>query len=281
MLAWGLSLRLARIHYPETMLVTDRAGKTLLVDRLGLSFTHVSTELDRIDKTDVGWWALGKLVAYSLQEQPFLHLDSDVFLWKPLPERVIAAPVFAQCPENFHAAEEWRGPLEIENAFAEHGLVLPLEWKWSRSRGGSRFREENCGIVGGTRADFLRYYANLAIDLVLRPENAAAWKKFSVKEGYNMIVEQFLLAACVDFHSSHPESPFSGIDIRYLFPSFEDAYQPASAARAGFTHLLGHAKSDAAIARRLEQRVQREDPKYYRHCVWLNQNREALAGLGV
>src|ERR1700730_8204794 len=41
LLAWGLSLRLARKHYPETHLVTDEAGAELLVERLGLSFTHV------------------------------------------------------------------------------------------------------------------------------------------------------------------------------------------------------------------------------------------------
>jgi hypothetical protein len=272
LLAWGLSLRLARRHYPETVLVTDHGGKALLVDQLGLSFTHVCLELDRIDSANSGWWALGKLIAYSLQDAPFLHLDADVFLWKPLPERVVNAPVFAQCPEHGHSADEWCGPLETENAFADHGLALPDEWVWSRARGGRFFREENCGIVGGRRVDFLRYYANLAVDLVLRPANAPAWERFlcSDKELYNMIVEQFLLAACVDFHRYHPESPFAGIDIRYLFPSFDDAFQPASAARAGFTHLLGHTKANAAVARRLEDRVRREDPAFYRHCMRLS-----------
>src|SRR5450432_369119 len=100
LLAWGLSHRLARQHYPETVLITDNAGKRLLVDQLGLELTHVSTELERLQSVDPGWWALGKLVAYGLQDQPFVHLDTDVFLWKPLPPRLVSAPVFSQCPED-------------------------------------------------------------------------------------------------------------------------------------------------------------------------------------
>ena len=41
LLAWGLSLRLAQAHYPETVLVTDSPGRALLIDRLDLPFTHV------------------------------------------------------------------------------------------------------------------------------------------------------------------------------------------------------------------------------------------------
>ena len=44
LLAWGLSLATARRHFPETVLVTDREGKKLLVDTLGLQFGTVSTE---------------------------------------------------------------------------------------------------------------------------------------------------------------------------------------------------------------------------------------------
>jgi hypothetical protein len=277
LLSWGLSVQLASKHYPETVLVTDKAGKALLVDRLGLSFTHVSTELERLRKVDVGWWAVGKIVAYSLQTESFVHLDNDVFLWKPLPQRLVQSPVFSQCPENFHTAEEWSGPAHVERAFAQHGLTLPAEWEWSRSHGGDRFREDNCGIVGGTRTDFLRYFANLALDVVMNPQNAPAWARLPEKEGYNMIVEQFLLGACLDYHRFHPDSPYRGISMRYLFPSFEQSFDEQNAARAGFTHLLGDAKSHPYIAGRLEERIKSADSAFYRHCVQLIQRQQASA----
>ena len=266
LLAWGLSLRLAQAHYPETVLVTDSPGRALLIDRLDLPFTHVSTELDRLRDTDPCWWALGKLVAYSLQDQPFVHLDTDVFLWQPLPDPVAGAPVLAQHPETYHVADDRCGPRIVEDAFERAGLSLPAEWEWSRSRLAGRFHEANCGILGGMNVGFIQYYARLALDLVLSPRHAAAWAAVAGKGGLNTTVEQFLLPACLDFHRFDPGSPHRGIYLRYLFPSTSAAFDPAQAARAGFTHLLGEAKQDARVTTRLEERLRREDAAFYRLC---------------
>ena len=75
LLAWRLSVEAASRHYRDTVLITDGAGKELLVDQLGLEFGEVSTELDRLESVDAGWWALGKIVTYGLQNRPFVHLD--------------------------------------------------------------------------------------------------------------------------------------------------------------------------------------------------------------
>ena len=101
LLAWILSFELARQYYPETVLVTDDQGARLLVDRLGLEFGEVSTDLNRLQTEDPDWWVLGKLWAYRQQTQPFVHIDADVFLWQPLPEQIVNAPVFTQSPEQF------------------------------------------------------------------------------------------------------------------------------------------------------------------------------------
>ena len=266
MLAWGLSLRLARQHYPETVLITDTPGKRLLVDRLGLEFQYVSTELDRLDDEDEGWWALGKLVAYSLQDRPFVHLDTDCFLWKALSPSVTSAPVFAQCPEIHSVQDEWDRPSRIEELFARHGRSLPVEWEWASSINTTSFREENCGVMGGNDIPFLRHFSQTSIDLVTDPALAALWAELPEKSGFNMIVEQFFLAACVDYHRSHPTSPFRGVGIRYLFDSWGAAFDPGEASRIGFTHLLGDVKSDPAVIVRLERRVATMDPAFHRHC---------------
>src|SRR4051794_18448095 len=83
-LAWGLSVHTAARYYSDTRLVTDTAGARVLVDLLGLPFAHVDTALDQLEPSDPGWWALGKLEAYRLQRDPFVHIDTDVFLWKRL-----------------------------------------------------------------------------------------------------------------------------------------------------------------------------------------------------
>jgi hypothetical protein len=266
LLAWGISLRAAQRHYPDTVLVTDLAGRRLLVDKLGLAFSEVSTELERLRDVDPKWWALGKLVAYSLQDRPFLHIDTDVFLWNPLPPHVVNAPVFAQNPEYpaVHPLSYPYGPLDIERAFAAEGIELPLEWQSERSRDDAYYPEENCGIVGGNRTDFLRYYSGLALDLVMNPRHRGAMARLGDK-GYNMIVEQFLLAACVRYHRRNPDSPFKGVKITHLFRGAHEAYEYQNSTRAGFTHLMC-AKSHPAVGRRMEERVKREDPAYFRQC---------------
>jgi hypothetical protein len=270
-MAWGLSLRLASRYFPETVLVTDTEGKAMLVDQLGLSFTHVVTDLDRLRDMDTGWWALGKLAAYRLQDAPFLHLDTDVFLWKAPPASLLAAPVFAQCPERHALENAWCGPEEVVNLFQRYRLDLPFEWKWALARSSGWFREENCGIMGANRVDFIRYYSDLALDMAMNPVNAEAWRTIPDKSGYNMVLEQFQLAACIDFHRFHPSSLFRGLRIEYLFPSWEASYNEGIAGRAGYTHLLGDAKTHPDIAARLERRMAEIDPTFHRRCLRLGQ----------
>lgn len=262
LLAWGISLSAARRHYPDTLLITDEYGKKLLIDELGLPFAEVSTELERVRGADPAWWALGKLIAYGMQDRPFVHIDTDVFLWNALPAELEKAAVFAQCPE-YYPRFSHHAP-QIETSFSAGNTELPAEWQWAVSRDDGFIKEANCGILGGARTDFIRYYAQLATDLILRPEYAKAWSQCGIRS--NMTVEQFLLMACADFHRFHPTSPYRGVTVRHLFPSQSDAFNPGCAARAGYTHLLGESKLSPGVGKRMEERVKRDDPSYFRRC---------------
>jgi hypothetical protein len=276
LLAWGLSLMLARKHFAETQLVTDTPGKAMLIDELGLQFDQVSTELDGLYSLDPGWWALGKLVAYSLQDRPFVHIDADVFLWKALPASLTSAPVFAQCPEQ-HAGNEWYEPRALERLFERHGLRAPVEWRWASSRITHSFREENCGILGANRVDFIHHYAQTAIRIVRDPAHAAAWAELPDKDGFNNRIEQFLLGACVDYHRINPRSVYRGVTLRYLFPSWSEAHNPRASARAGYTHLMGPgAKTNPDIMARLERRVAQLDPELALRCRRVAQSPVAM-----
>jgi hypothetical protein len=218
------------------------------------------------------------LLAYSLQDQPFVHIDTDVFLWKPLPPNLAEAPVFAQCRDHFSRTDWCYRPRDVEQAFAQEKLALPKEWEYVQSRD-TVLTAENCGILGGTNIDFLRYYSKQALDLVLRPQHAAAWSRLPDKKPYTIVIEQFFLSACVDFHRYHPRSPYRGVEVKHLFQSWEQAYDGNEAARLGFTHLIAGAKTSPVIARRLEERVRREDPAYVRVCERLLST-PTMRGLG-
>lgn len=266
LLAWVLSLETAKRHYPATSLMTDDAGARLLVDKVGLEFTTVSTGLSALADADPDWWVLGKLLAYRAQTAPFVHLDSDVFLWKRLPPHVEGATVFAQNPESFPlTGYSWYRPGAYDTILRSYDGWTPEEWRWYTSR--RRNQAVCCGILGGTSAGFLAYYADLAIQMIEHPRNAPAWRTIGSRIGDNILLEQYLLAACLEFHRHDADSPYAALDVRYLFESSEDAFDEGEAARVGYTHLIGSAKSNPALMARLEERVRRDYPDLYDRCV--------------
>jgi hypothetical protein len=267
LLSWLLSFEKAREHYPETCLVTDDEGARLLVDELGLAFEHVSTELNALNSHDPEWWALGKLYAYRIQDRPFIHIDNDVFLWKPLPESLARADVIAQSPEPFNSF--CYRPEKVEHALRHVPQSwMPEEWDWYR-RAGLEQRGDCCGIFGGTHNDFIHYYSDLAIRFLNDPANRQGWERLADKFGNMILLEQYLLAACVEYHHASQTSPFAGVTIEHLFDSCSDIYNPERVIEAGYTHLLGDAKKNPLVAARLEDRVRHDYPLQYEHCLGL------------
>lgn len=100
-MSWVLSVETARRHFSSNQSRHRHRGAALLVDELGLRFDEVSTNLDELLPSASGWWGLGKLMAYGYQTEPFIHVDSDVYLWSPLPDRLLTAPVPGQNLESF------------------------------------------------------------------------------------------------------------------------------------------------------------------------------------
>ncbi|MEO5929519.1 MAG: DUF6734 family protein [Candidatus Kapaibacterium sp.] len=266
LLAWILSVESARKHYPETALFTDDDGAAMLVEGIGLRFDHVSLELNALRDHDPEWWALGKIMTYRAQREPFIHIDNDVFLWKRLPERMERAPVCAQNPEYFMEGASYYKPELLEHALLGDGAGwLPEEWRWYRSMGGVQ-RAESCGIVGGSNTDFISYYADQAIRMVEHPDNARGWERLANRSEHNVLIEQYFLAACIE-HQRHHAAPDGDIGIEYLFNSLDDAFVPMRASQAGYTHLIADSKKSAALAERLERRVARDYPELYERCV--------------
>ncbi len=266
LLAWALSVETARQHYPDTWLITDDAGARMLVDGLGLPFTRVSTELNALAQHDPNWWTLGKIYAYRLQTEPFVHMDSDVFLWKKLPARLEHADVFAQHPNQLSASTWYYQPAQLERAISRTpGGWLPDEWHWYR-RTIKNQRAESTGLVGGNRVDFINSYAEASIRLMNDPRNQRTLQSLPDKHLHSLLIEEYLLAAFVEYHKASAVFSSSGIRIEYLFNSDADMWNPDRATQAGFTHLVASAKRNPLFAVKLENRVRCDYPELYERC---------------
>jgi uncharacterized protein DUF6734 len=267
LLSWILSVETVKRYYGPAILHTDDRGARMLVDGIGLEFDRVVTSLNALHQHDPAWWALGKLYAYRAQREPFVHLDSDVYLWQPLPDGLISAPVLAQNPEPFMPGYSYYQPEAIDAVLgAGNGGWVPPEWTWYRTSQIGQ-RGECCGVFGGNRVDFIRHYATQAVRLLEHGANRTAWQRLDRKVDHAILVEQYLLAACIEYHRAHGDSHYRDIDINYLFASMDDAFNPESAERAGYTHLIAGAKRNPAIAHDLESRVAEDYPDQYERCT--------------
>lgn len=256
--SWALSVELARQHYDELVLVTDDAGAAQLCGQLGLPFTEVSLDLNALDGINPEWWSLGKLLAYTKQHKPFVHIDSDVYLWKPLPADLTAAPIFAQNPEFIIHHQCTYEPVWFERALAtQAGTWLPECWYWYRRQDLPQIAP-CCGIVGGADPAIFRDYAAQGLEILTHPPNAIALEALGNKIGHMILVEQYLLGA----YSAHRDIPIS-----YLFPSVDDAFNATTSAEKGFTHLISDAKRSELLSDRLEARIVRDYPQYYERCA--------------
>jgi hypothetical protein len=255
--SWVLSVELARQHYDELVLVTDDAGAALLCDRLALPFTEVSRDLNALHGMDPEWWSLGKLLAFTKQQDRFVHIDNDVYLWKPIPDELTASPLFAQNPEFITLHQATYEPEWFERALAARaGTWLPECWRWYRRQSLPQIAP-CCGIVGGNDPAIFRDYGAQGLEILTHPDNASALQALGNKIGHMILVEQYFLGAY---------SAYRRIPIRYLFSSFDEAFNPANSAEKGFTHLISDAKRSELISERLEARIQRDFPHYYERC---------------
>ncbi len=254
MLSWALSVALARRHYTETHLVTDDRGAALLVDELRLPFTHVSRELNRLDDHDADWWALGKLYSYRLQTEPFVHIDGDVFLWKPLPAELQQSVVFAQSPETFDpdAKHTYYPARAVEQTIP----WLPRVWREYTTGTGTR-TASCCGILGGVDTHLIASYADLGIRIAECRRNRSSWATWGNKGGCNVLIEQMLLDAV---------TTAGGHQVQHLFPGEGDPYDSRQATAAGYTHLIGAAKRHPQVLADLESRVRAEFPALAARC---------------
>ncbi len=98
LMSWTLSCLSLRKHYDRVELYTDRRGYEVLIEKLHLPYTAVHVVYDD-DLCLPQHWAYAKIKTYSMQTEPFLHVDGDVYIGNPFCEELLHAPLVVQNEE--------------------------------------------------------------------------------------------------------------------------------------------------------------------------------------
>ncbi|TAL66622.1 MAG: hypothetical protein EPN88_08140 [Bacteroidetes bacterium] len=205
-MAWTLSCLQFKKFYDNVELVTDKRGKQLLIDILNLPYTSVRVELDCLNHYPTSLWTLPKIYTYKIQEEPFIHVDGDVFIWEKFGKNVESAQLCSQQLVIDHKPQY----ITIEE-IETHLNFIPACIRKNRAEN-KVLRISNAGLFGGTDLDFFREFVKLSFEFV--DKNLSQLSK--LKSGnFGMIFEEYL------FYCLAKEK---GIEVTYLLEPLVDNF---------------------------------------------------------
>lgn len=252
LMSWTLSCLSLREHYDEVALYTDERGKHVLIDLLHLPYTEVHVVYD--DELCLPQhWAYAKVKTYSLQTRPFLHVDGDVFLPKPIPEDLSVAPLIAQNREIGTAY--YKGMMDKVLSYSD--IILPDYIK--KSLQDDSILSYNMGLFGGTDVIFIQRYCEEVFRFM--EENHMNDTNYKHSEVWcNILFEQIFLAVLAKKSSIQVECLMRPMkDEGYSREEFCDF--PRYEEKPIF-HLLGGHKCVEANCEMLEMTLVRLYPQY-------------------
>lgn len=250
LMSWVLSCLCLRKYYDEVALYTDEQGRHVLIDQLHLPYTEVNVVYDETLCLPQHW-SYAKIKTYSLQTKPFLHIDGDIFLFRPIAEDIINAPLIAQSKEI--GTEYYRQMMD--RILQESAITLPKYIE-------EGLKEEsivsyNMGVFGGNDMDFIHEYCEEALTL------CDTNKAICLNGNFNLLFEQILFA----YKAREEDLPVSTLFSRTFNDNgytVKDFCQLEEYAQKSYFHLLGGHKRNRDVIESLEEVLIANYPDYYK-----------------
>ncbi len=184
-MAWALSCTLLRRFYDDVELYTTEKDAEIF-RKFNIPYTkiHTSLDCDFIRNLDSSMWAYAKIYTYSLQEEPFLHVDGDVFIWEAFNKSLFSGDICVQnVEENLEVYHK-----SIETLFNTEGAFIP-EWIYENKDYPIAY---NMGIFGSNNIPFVKEYCNIAFDYYEKNKSLFS-QMHQIDPNVNILPEQYLL----------------------------------------------------------------------------------------
>jgi hypothetical protein len=244
--SWSLSAHHLAQFYDVT-LHTDSHGYDVLVNELKLPYTDVIVSHDQPGNSyNKSAWALAKLHTVLKQEQPFLHVDGDVFIRKPFDPSLLRSGIIVQNLEA--ASHQYERNL---NRAKEHLRYLPVIMHPDIRR--NDICSCNAGIIGGH--DLALFYELCRLAFAIANKNEINRLHRSVLLNVNVLLEQVMLyrlllqqnkkAACL-FDAVYTDFGYTANDVANL-----DSH---------YVHLIGGHKRSRQTCEKMDSKLQEEFP---------------------
>jgi hypothetical protein len=242
----ALSITCASRHFKEVQFISSDWGVDLM-KQFNMPITSYSNRLNELKTISPFFWAYGKILTYCEQDVPFVHIDNDVFLWDPLPPKILKAKLCFQTQEPF--------------ALPGYEYYNMLRRCWDKAP--SRPQEivdnpvydfaYNCGICGGHYLDFFKEWEKCSSEYIFAPEN----QKLFFKNYRRMLIhqnlwhEQYFASCLIKKHDLRKQ-------VRFLA---KDAMDIESQYR--YTHLWGTVKLEVGAMAMVRLRLLERNPELF------------------
>ena len=231
----ALSVLCASRHFKEVQFISSDWGVDIMRE-VGLPVTSYSTKLNEMKKVSKYFWAYGKLLAYNEQTKPFVHIDNDVFLWRPLPQKILKARLCFQSYEPF-----------VFVGYKYYNMLKPC-FNEAPVRPQSVVDNEvtdfayNCGICGGHDMDFFREWIATSAEYIFAPENQELFfdKHEDVLIHQNLFHEQYFAAALIKKHDMRDQ-------VKVMHKDAMRINQGLDSTKPRYTHLWGTTKGSVNL----------------------------------
>jgi hypothetical protein len=248
----ALSIFCASRNFPEVQFISSSWGVDLFKE-LKLPITSYSAKLDEIKDVSRFFWAYGKLLAYNEQTEPFVHIDNDVFIWRPLPDRILNAQLCFQSHEPFD-----------QPGYVYYKLLKPC---FDKAPVKPRAIEKNpvtdyaynCGICGGNDLRIFKEWIKCSKEYIFARENQRIffYQFPELLIHQNLFHEQYFLASLVKKHHWRKK-------VEVLHKDAMKINEGMDPAKPLYTHLWGTTKKDSGKMAKVRMTLVYQAPEVFR-----------------
>lgn len=245
--AFYLSVLYAKRNFKKVKLVTDSYGYNLLIKKYKFPFDEISLELNDIENINKEYWAYGKIIAYELQNEPFIHFDWDSWVVnkKNIP---LKSQIIVQNKEWLNDRDFYIQDVKLLRSLGYKSNVLyyPIDYAF------------NTGVFGGNNLKVIKEYCKEAKNIVKFAQQENITNNLLVgKNLFSCIFEQYLLSA---------------VCKKYNIEVTEIAKDYKSTIRNTYHHIWG-AKGNKDITERVFNLLRSEFPDEYQKLITTFYNR--------
>jgi hypothetical protein len=251
----ALSLLCASRHFKEVQFISSDWGVEM-ISQLGIPKAKYSNKLNELKSVPREFWAYGKLLAYCEQKEPFVHVDNDVLMWRPLRDDILNADLCFQSYEPFN--QEGYHYYNMLRKCWQRAPVKPKDIKDNPVYDYAY----NCGICGGNDLSIFEEWRRNSAEYIFAPENQRMFfeeeKEMLIHQ--NLFHEQYFLACLIKKHNMRNR-------VKVIHPDALMINEDCTMEHPRYTHLWGTTKREGPTMLQIRWTLYAEDRGLFNRVI--------------